>query len=183
MIFKSLPFQGAYIIEPEVYRDERGKFYRFYSEDEFSQIEHTKHWIQINHSYTKEKGTLRGLHYQLPPHAEIKMVKCIAGKILDVIIDLRNGSSTFLQWTGVEISAENRLMLYIPEGFAHGFQTLTDDCELIYHHTASYIKDAEGGIRWDDPLVKIKWPLPPLYISERDQHHPLITRQFQGIKL
>ncbi|HEY4935375.1 MAG TPA: dTDP-4-dehydrorhamnose 3,5-epimerase [Puia sp.] len=183
MIFIPLPFQGAYIIEPEVYQDERGSFYRFFCEDEFKQIGHNKPWIQINHSHTKSKGTLRGLHFQLPPYSEIKMVKCIAGKILDVIIDLRNGSSTFLQWTGVEISAENRRMMYIPEGFAHGFQTLTDDCEMIYHHSASYVKDSEGGIRWDDPMINIKWSLPPIHVSTRDQEFPLINRQFQGIKL
>jgi dTDP-4-dehydrorhamnose 3,5-epimerase len=183
MIFTPLSLHGAYIVEPEVFQDERGSFYRFFCTDEFRQIGHDKPWVQLNHSFTKSKGTVRGLHFQLPPHAEIKMVKCIAGKILDVIIDLRKGSSTFLQWTGVEISAENRRMMYIPEGFAHGFQTLTDDCEMIYHHSEVYTKDAEGGIRWNDPLINIKWPLPAFHISTRDQQFPLITNQFQGIKV
>jgi dTDP-4-dehydrorhamnose 3,5-epimerase len=183
MIFTALPLKGAYTIEPEVYQDERGSFYRFFCADEFRQIAHHKPWVQLNHSYTKSKGTIRGLHFQLPPHTEIKMVKCIAGKILDIIIDLRKGSSTFLQWTSVEISAENRRMMYIPEGFAHGFQTLTDDCEMIYHHSEIYTKDAEGGIRWNDPLINIRWPLPALHISARDQQFPLITNQFQGLKV
>jgi dTDP-4-dehydrorhamnose 3,5-epimerase len=183
MIFTSLPLQGAYIIEPEVYQDERGSFYRFFCNDEFKQIGHNKPWIQLNHSHTKSKGTVRGLHFQLPPDGEIKMVKCITGKILDVIVDLRIGSSTFLRWTGVEISAEDRRMIYIPEGFAHGFQTLTDDSELIYHHSTAYIKNSEGGIRFDDPLININWPLPPLHISARDLQFPLITNQFRGIKV
>jgi dTDP-4-dehydrorhamnose 3,5-epimerase len=183
MIFTPLSLQGSYIIEPEVYEDERGSFYRFFCAEEFRQIAHDKPWVQLNHSYTKSKATIRGLHFQLAPHAEIKMVKCIAGKILDVIIDLRKGSSTFLQWSGVEISAENRRMIYIPEGFAHGFQTLTDDCEMIYHHSEIYSKDAEGGIKWNDPLINIKWPLRGLHISARDQQFPLITNQFQGIKV
>ena len=180
MIFTALSLKDAYIIEPEVYEDERGSFYRFFCEDEFRQIGHNKPWVQLNHSYTKSKGTIRGLHFQLAPHTEIKMVKCIAGKILDIIVDLRKGSSTFLQWTGIEISAENRHMMYIPEGFAHGFQTLTDECEIIYHHSEVYRKDAEGGIRWDDPMINITWPLPPLHISIRDQQFPLITKQFSG---
>jgi dTDP-4-dehydrorhamnose 3,5-epimerase len=183
MIFIPLPFKGAYIIEPEVYHDERGSFYRFFCADEFRQIGHNKPWVQLNHSYTKSKATVRGLHFQLPPHTEIKMVKCIVGKILDIIVDLRKGSSTYLQWTGAEISADNRRMMYIPEGFAHGFQTLTDDCEMIYHHSEVYTKDAERGIRFDDPVINIKWPLPPLHTSARDLQFPLITKQFQGIKV
>lgn len=183
MKFTPLPLSGAYIIEPDVHQDERGFFYRFFCEDEFKKIGHSKPWVQLNHSFTKSKGTIRGMHFQQPPHPEIKLVKCIAGKALDVIIDLRKDSDSFLQWTAAEISALNRKMMYIPEGFAHGFQTLTDDCELIYHHSASWIKESEGGIRWNDPLIHIDWPMPPVNVSDRDQQHPLLTPQFSGIKL
>jgi dTDP-4-dehydrorhamnose 3,5-epimerase len=183
MKFVSLPLEGAYMIEPDIYRDERGSFFRFYCADEFREIGHSKPWIQLNHSVTKEKATVRGMHYQLPPHAEIKMVKCIKGNALDVIIDLRKGSPSFMQWTGVELSAENKKMIYIPEGFAHGFQALSDDCELIYHHSTVYKKEAEGGIRWNDPAIGIHWPLPPVHISDRDQQHPLLTTAFSGIHL
>jgi dTDP-4-dehydrorhamnose 3,5-epimerase len=183
MIFTPLPLKGAFIAEPVIHQDERGMFYRFFCANEFSQIGLEKPWVQLNQSYTKSKGTLRGMHFQMPPHSEIKLVKCIRGKILDLIIDIRSGSPTFLQWNSIEISADNRRMVYIPEGFAHGFQTLTDDCELIYHHSTSYVRNAEGGIRWDDPLLKIAWPLSPINISERDQQHPLLTEQFKGIKL
>jgi dTDP-4-dehydrorhamnose 3,5-epimerase len=178
-----LSLQGAYIVEPEVYNDERGSFFRFFSADEFEKIGLVKPWLQLNHSITKLKHSVRGLHFQLPPHAEIKMVKCIAGAVFDVMVDLRAGSKTFLQWTGVEISAENRKLVFIPEGFAHGFQTLSDNCELIYHHSAAYQKTAEGGIRWDDPAINIQWPYPALNVSQRDQEHPCIEQGYAGIKI
>jgi dTDP-4-dehydrorhamnose 3,5-epimerase len=181
MKFLPLPLKDAFVIEPDVYEDERGRFFRFYCEDEFRQIGHVKNWKQLNHSFTKKKGTIRGMHYQLPPHAEVKMVKCIAGIVFDVVIDLRKNSPGFMQWTGVELSAESRKMIYIPEGFAHGFQTLSDNCELIYHHSAVYKKDAESGIRWDDPAINIHWPLAPVQISERDQQHAFVTSNFSGI--
>ena len=121
------------------------------------------------------------MHYQVAPYTEIKMVRCIAGSIYDVIIDLRKDSSSFLQWTGVELSAQNKKMLYIPEGFAHGFQTLSNDCELIYHHTAFYTPGAEGGIRYDDPAIGIEWPLVVADISDRDKNHPLLDKNFKGV--
>jgi dTDP-4-dehydrorhamnose 3,5-epimerase len=183
MNFTSLILKGAYLIEPEVSEDERGIFYRFFCRNEFESIGYKKPWTQINHSVTKKRGTIRGMHLQIPPHSEIKMIKCINGKIMDIIVDLRSGSETFLQWVGLELSAENKRMVYIPEGFAHGFQSLTDECELIYHHSASYVKEFELGIRWNDPLLDIKWPLPIGIISERDQKHPLLSNDFQGIKL
>ncbi|SEN16453.1 dTDP-4-dehydrorhamnose 3,5-epimerase [Niastella yeongjuensis] len=123
------------------------------------------------------------MHFQLPPHSEIKMVRCIAGQVLDVIVDLRKDSPTFLQWNSVELSAENRNMLYIPEGFAHGFQTLTDNCELLYHHTALYKPGAEGGLRFNDPRLGINWPITPTVISERDHNHTLVDNFFEGIKI
>ena len=138
MIFSPLPLQGSYVIELQPFQDERGWFARFFCKNEFQKIGHKKEWVQINHSFTYKKGTIRGMHFQLTPFREIKMVRCIAGAVYDVIIDLRKGSSTFLQWFGAELSAANKKMMYIPEGFAHGFQCLSDNCELIYHHTEFY---------------------------------------------
>lgn len=182
MIFTELPLKGAFIIEPKIFADERGQFYRYFCKNEFSAIGHHKEWVQMNHSYTAKKATIRGMHYQLPPFSEIKYLRCIAGKIWDVIVDIREGSPTFLQWMGVELSAENKKALYIPEGFAHGFETLTDDCELIYHHSAFYTAGMEGGLRYDDPRLHISWPLEPVCLSERDRSHPFINEPFQGIK-
>lgn len=121
------------------------------------------------------------MHYQLPPHREIKMVRCISGAVLDMAIDLREGSETFLKWVNVELNAENKKMIYIPEGFAHGFQALTDNCELLYHHSAFYTPGSEAGIRYDDPLINIQWPLPVTDISDRDLSHPLLNQIFKGI--
>jgi dTDP-4-dehydrorhamnose 3,5-epimerase len=121
------------------------------------------------------------MHYQEPPHSEVKMVRCIRGKVYDVIIDIRKGSSTFLQWFGVELSETGMNMIYIPEGFAHGFQTLTDDCELVYHHSEYYTPGAEKGIKYNDRMLDISWPLEPAEISERDNAHPPLTDNFKGI--
>ena len=183
MKFTENPLKGSYTIELSPFSDERGWFARTFGKDEFLQIGHTKEWVQLNHSVTYKKGTIRGMHFQLPPFSEIKMLRCIAGCIYDVIIDIRSGSPTFLQWFGVELSAENKKMLYIPEGFAHGFQTVTDNCELIYHHTAFYTPGAEGGIQYNDPLVNINWPLPVTVISDRDQNHPPLNKSFKGINI
>ena len=181
MIFTETILKGSYIIGLEPYIDERGWFARTWCKNEFEQVGHKAEWVQINHSFTKMKGTIRGLHYQLPPFSEIKLVRCISGTIFDVIVDLRKDSATFLQWFGTELSAANKKMLYIPEGFAHGFQTLDDDCELIYHHSEFYSPGVEGGIRFNDRAVNIKWPLPVTSISERDLNHPVLTEKFNGI--
>jgi len=180
MIFTRTPLAGAYIIDLQPFSDERGWFARFYCKDEFFQIGHTKEWVQLNHSVSYEKGTLRGLHFQLPPYREIKMVRCIAGAVLDVIVDLRGDSPSFLSCFAQELSAENKKMLYIPEGFAHGFQTLTGNAELIYHHTEFYKPNAEGGLRYDDPALGIQWPLPVTVVSERDSNHPFVDKNFKG---
>ncbi len=121
------------------------------------------------------------MHFQKEPFKEIKMVKCIAGKVYDVIIDLRESSPTFLRWFALELSAANKKMIYIPEGFAHGFQCLTNDCEIIYHHTEFYRPEAEAGIRYNDPLIKIIWPLPVSFLSPRDASHPYLEKNFKGI--
>ena len=181
MIFTPTLLSGSFVIDLEPFADERGWFARFYCEKEFERIGHTKKWVQLNHSTTYIKGAIRGMHYQLPPYREIKMVRCIAGAVFDVIIDIRKDSATFLQWFGIELSAANKKMLYIPEGFAHGFQCLTDNCELIYHHTEFYTPNAEGGIRFDDQRVNIQWPLPAGVLSARDAGHPYLTDDFKGI--
>jgi len=181
MIFTETVLKGSFVIGLEPYVDERGWFARTYCKNEFSKIGHQKEWVQLNHSFTKQTGTIRGMHYQLPPFSEIKLVRCIAGAVYDVIIDIRKDSATFLQYVGVELSVANKKMIYIPEGFAHGFQALTDDCELIYHHSQFYTAGIEGGLRYDEPKINIKWPLQVTSISQRDNIHSLIDSNFKGI--
>jgi dTDP-4-dehydrorhamnose 3,5-epimerase len=181
MIFTETSLKGSYVIDLELFTDERGWFARTFCKNEFAQIGHNKEWVQFNHSFTKEQGTIRGMHYQLPPFTEIKQVRCIAGAVYDVIVDLRKESATFLQWIGIELSAENKKMIYVPEGFAHGFQALTANCELIYHHSQFYKPGVEGGIKYNDPAVQIEWPIPVTNISARDNQHPLLDANFKGI--
>ena len=181
MTFNETPLTGSYIIGIEPRGDSRGWFARTYCKNEFKQIGYDKEWVQLNHSFSATKGTVRGMHFQLSPHSEIKMVRCIAGSVYDVIVDLRKDSLTFLKWFGAELSAVNKNMLYIPAGFAHGFQTLADDVELIYHHTEFYTPSAEAGLRFDDPSLSIQWPLPVSEISERDTMHPLVQSTFKGL--
>jgi dTDP-4-dehydrorhamnose 3,5-epimerase len=183
MTFTETPLSGSFVIDLEIFSDDRGWFARTFCKNEFEQIGHTKEWVQLNHSVTYEKGSIRGMHFQYMPYSEIKMVRCIAGAIFDVIIDLRSGSPTFLQWFGTELSSVNKKMFYMPEGFAHGFQTLTADCELIYHHTSFYAPGAEGGIKYDDKKIGINWKLPVTEVSERDKNHPWLNESFTGIKL
>ena len=181
MIFTETLLKGSYIIDLEPLVDERGWFARTYCQNEFNAIGHTKDWIQLNHSFTLRKGTVRGMHFQLSPFSEIKLVRCIAGAVYDVIIDLRKDSPTFLSYYGVELSSKNKKMIYIPEGFAHGFQALTDDCELIYHHTQFYTPGVESGIKYNDTCVNIEWPLPVQSVSARDNSHPIVDINFKGI--
>ncbi len=181
MIFEETSLKGSYIITPEPKGDERGWFARTFCKKEFEQIGHYKDWVQMNHSFSAESGTVRGLHFQLPPFGEIKMVRCISGSVFDVIVDIRKGSPTFLQWIGVELSAINKKMMYIPEGFAHGFQTIAENTELIYHHSAFYEPQAESGLNMADTLLNISWPKAITAISDRDKHHQIITEHFKGI--
>lgn len=181
MIFTPTVLKGSYTIDLEPYQDERGWFARWYCKEEFATIGHTKEWVQMNHSFTRTRGTVRGMHFQLPPFREIKLVRCIAGRVLDVIIDMRKGSPDLLRYCGVELSADNRRMLYIPEGFAHGFQVLEENSELIYLHTEPYEPGSEGGIRYNDQAVNIQWPLPVTVLSDRDARHPFISDNFNGI--
>ena len=182
MHFTSLPLSGAYIIEPQPFKDKRGLFARIFCKDELKAVGHTKDIVQMNYSLTVEKGAVRGMHFQYPPKAEIKIVKCLRGAVFDVIIDLRRNSPTLLKWHGEILSDENMKMMYIPEGFAHGFQTLKENCELLYLHTEFYSPECEGGVRFDDPKVGIKWPLEVTDISERDKMHPLLSEDFSGIE-
>ena len=183
MIFKETKLKGSYEIDLNYFNDDRGWFARTYCKKDFSQIKHNEDWVQINHSFTKKKGSIRGLHFQINPHTETKLVRCISGKIFDVIVDIRQNSPTFLNWFGVELSQINKKMLYIPHGFAHGFQTLTDDVELIYHHSSYYVPGSEGGFRYNDPKLDIEWRLDVTNISERDINHNLITKNYNGLSI
>lgn len=171
MIFTETRLKGAYIIDIEPIEDERGFFARSWCRKEF--IEHglNPDLVQCNISYNKKKGTLRGMHYQAAPYEEGKLVRCTSGSIYDVIVDLRKGSKTYRQWIGVELSQKNRRMLYVPEKFAHGFQTLEDDTEVFYQMTEYYMPGYARGIRWDDRGVGIKWPLEKILISKKDQSY------------
>jgi len=175
MRFRSLPLNGVYLIDPDPHKDDRGVFARLFCERELKLIGHTRPIVQINHSLTTQRGTIRGMHFQYGPRAEIKMVKCLAGMVFDVIVDLRKMSPTFGKWHGEELSSDNMKMMYIPEGFAHGFQTLTEDAQLLYLHTAFYRPECEGGVRFDDPDLSISWPLPPVKISGKDRNLPRIS--------
>jgi dTDP-4-dehydrorhamnose 3,5-epimerase len=177
------PFKNAFVLQAEPYVDHRGKFARIFCQEELRQIEHQERIVQINHSLTKKKGAIRGMHFQHPPKAEIKIVLCLSGSVFDVIVDLRRNSSSFLQWYGKVLSGENQKMMYIPEGFAHGFQTLEENSELLYLHTEFYSPEHEGGVRYNDPKIEIAWPLEITEISEKDKNYPLLTGVFQGIQL
>ncbi|MBT9099534.1 dTDP-4-dehydrorhamnose 3,5-epimerase [Methylovulum psychrotolerans] len=181
--FIRTPLAGLLIVQRKAIEDQRGFLSRFYCADEFREFGVVQAIAQINHTLTRTKGAVRGLHFQYPPHAESKLVSCLRGEIFDVAIDLRRNSPTFLHWHGVTLSAQNRQSLLIPEGFAHGFQTLTEDCELVYLHTASYHPEAEGALNAIDPRLNITWPLVISERSERDCNHTLIEQDFQGIAL
>lgn len=179
--FIPTPLAGLMRVQRKAIEDARGFLSRFYCAEAFAEAGIDKTIAQINHTLTRRKGAVRGLHFQYPPHAETKLVSCLHGEIFDVAVDLRHGSPTFLHWHGVLLSAENRQSLLIPEGFAHGFQALSDDCELLYLHTAAYCPEAEGALNARDPILNISWPLPIGDFSERDSNHPFISQEFQGI--
>jgi dTDP-4-dehydrorhamnose 3,5-epimerase len=172
---------GVSVVETTARADHRGAFTRLFCRDVLREIMGSRQIVQVNHSRTRAVGAVRGMHYQRQPHAEMKLVRCLKGKIWDVAVDLRANSLTLLQWHGEELSAENGRMLIIPEGCAHGFQVLEEDSELLYLHTAFYIPASEGGIQPNDPKLAIRWPLPIRDLSERDLKHPLLTGQFTGL--
>ena len=172
MIFTETKLKGAFIIEPEKNEDERGFFARSYDSKIFEEHGLNPKVLQCNISFNKKKGTLRGMHYQISPYQEAKFLRVTKGKIYDVIIDLRPHSGTFKQWIGIELSDKNYKMIYIPEGFAAGFQSLEDNTELFYQVSQVYMPEYERGIRWDDPTFKISWPLKPTVISKKDLSRP-----------
>lgn len=182
MKFNRTPLDGAYTIELEKRGDDRGFFARFFCENEFEQAGLETRFVQINNSLSAKKGTLRGLHYQLPPAAEVKVVRCLRGALYDVIVDIRAGSSTFGKWFGAELSAENRTMMYVPRGFAHAFVTLTDDTEALYLVSSFYSPENERGIRYNDPAIGIEWPIEPTELSDKDVSWPDFNAEFHGFE-
>jgi dTDP-4-dehydrorhamnose 3,5-epimerase len=172
MIYTETPLKGAYIIEPERREDERGFFARTWCQREFKEHGLISELAQCSISFNRLKGTLRGMHYQLASHAEIRLVRCTSGVVYDVIVDLRPQSSTFKRWYSVELTVENHRMLYIPEGLAHGFITLRDDTELFYQMSEIYAPEFARGVRWDDPAFSIEWPENIQVISDRDCGYP-----------
>lgn len=180
--FAKTELQGLMLIRQKPIDDARGSFSRVYCAEEFRAAGMTRPISQINHSVTYGMGAVRGMHYQLPPHAEAKVVFCLKGEAFDVAVDLREGSPTFLRWQGVKLSAAARNGVYIPEGFAHGFQALTDDCELLYLHAGNYMPEAERALNAADPRLAIAWPLPIAVMSDRDRAHPMLTPEFKGVR-
>ncbi len=177
MIFKETTLPGAYVIEPERINDHRGFFARFWCKEELQQHGLKSELVQSNVGFSYRKGTLRGLHFQKSPHAEVKVVRCTSGAIFDVIVDLRPESPSYQRWFGLELSEENRKMIYVPEGFAQGYITLADNTEMYYHTSEFYNAEAAFGVRFDDPAFGIQWPLVPAVVSEQDRNWPLIERQ------
>jgi len=172
MLFEETKLKGAFTIDLERIEDSRGFFARAFCRREFEQRGLNPSVVQSNVSFNPRKGTMRGMHYQLAPFREVKLLRCTAGAIFDAIIDLRHDSSTYRQWTGLELSAQNRRLLYVPEGFAHGYLTLTENAEVFYQVSEFYSPGHERGIRWNDLAFRIDWPIEPLVISPKDASHP-----------
>ncbi len=179
--FNECPLAGVHTIKRILIEDTRGFFSRFFCTEEFRELGLQRPIAQMNHTLTVSKGAIRGLHYQNPPYAEAKIVNCLSGKVFDVAVDVRRGSPTFLKWHGEILSAENKTGLYIPEGFAHGFQALTENCELLYLHSAFYRSSAENGLNVADPRLGINWPLVLTDCSDRDRNIPMIENFFAGV--
>lgn len=171
------------VVRSAHHRDARGTFLRLFCAQELRPVLDHRQIVQINHSKTSRAGAVRGMHFQNPPHAEMKMIRCLRGRVWDVAVDLRAGSPTFLHWHAEELAQDDAQMLVIPEGFAHGFQALEPDSELLYLHTAFYHPPSEGGLRHDDPRLAIAWPLAPQDLSPRDLSHPPLTAGFTGVAL
>ena len=182
MKFHPTPLLGAYTIELEKRGDDRGFFARFFCEKEFAGVGLETRFVQINNSLTGVKGTLRGLHYQLPPAAEVKVVRAVRGALWDVIVDLRPDTPTYRRWFGAELNKDNRLMMYAPRGFAHGFVSLSDNVEAIYLVSALYTPSAERGLRWNDPAIGIDWPMAPREMSEKDRNWPDLDPKFHELE-
>lgn len=177
------PLKDLFIVDTNPFVDNRGAFARWFCEGELADILGNRHIKNVNFSRTAKKGSIRGMHFQKPSYAEMKLVRCIKGKVFDVAVDLRLDSKTYLQWHGVELSDERMNMFAIPEGFAHGFQSLDDNVEMLYLHTEFYSKESEGALRFSDPKLQIQWPLQISEISEKDAKHPLIDSNIIGMRL
>jgi len=174
---------GLKVIRRTPVGDSRGFLERLFCADELGALMVQQTIVQINHTLTAKRGTVRGMHFQHPPHGEMKFVSCLRGEIFDVAVDLRRGSATFLRWHAERLGDKSQRTLFIPQGFAHGFQTLTDHCELLYFHTAAYRPDAEGGLNPRDPRLEILWPSEITHLSPRDASHPMLTREYAGVEL
>ena len=184
MKITSTAVSGVVVVESERRHDERGAFMRLFCEQELAGILEGRSISQINLSTTRQAGSVRGLHFQRAPHAETKFIRCMRGKVWDVAVDLRTGSPTFLRWHAEELDPENARMMVVPEGCAHGFQTMTPDCELLYLHTSAYASESEGGVAWNDPQLGITWPLPippTAGLSDRDRRLPMLDADFRGL--
>lgn len=176
MVFHKTKIKRLYIIEPELKIDERGYFARVFCKKELAKIGFNFEIVQINRSLNRKKGIIRGMHFQKPPKAEDKIVQCLKGAIYDVAVDLRQGSKTYGKWVAEELTENNKKMFLIPKGFAHGFQTLTDNAEVQYFMSEFYSPEYESGVRWNDPFLNIKWPIIPPFLSEKDKNWPLIKK-------
>lgn len=183
MIIVDTSLPDVKLVKSRPFRDHRGEFVRLYCTETLSSLLGNTALHQINRSITKTVGSVRGLHFQRPPHAERKLVRCLRGRVFDVAVDLRKTSPTYLKWCGTELIPDEYSMLIIPEGFAHGFQVLDPDSELLYLHTAPYTPEAEGGVAFDDPSIAIQWPLRPTEISARDRQFGYIDENFEGLTL
>lgn len=177
------PLAGLMVLQRKPIGDHRGFLERLFCVEDLHSLLFEQRIMQINHTLTTQQGTVRGLHFQMPPHAEIKFVSCLRGKVFDVAVDIRQGSSTFLEWHAEMLSADNHRTLMIPQGFAHGFQALTDDCQMLYFHTALYQSAAEAGLHVLDPMIGIRWPLPIVDLSTRDASHAPLAHDFDGVAI
>lgn len=181
LAIRPTPLEGLFTVESEPFVDDRGAFYRCFCDEQMRRVVSDCTIRQINHSRTEAVGAVRGLHFQFPPFAETKFVRCLRGRVWDVAVDLRKHSPTRFHWHAEELSADNYKMMVIPSGFAHGFQVLAHSSELLYLHTAPYERSAEGGVRFDDAMLKIAWPLDVTDLSQRDRQHAYLTDAFVGI--
>ena len=182
MLFHKTPLASACLIEPEKFGDERGFFSRVFCAQEFEKVGLEYNFVQVNNSLSSRRGTLRGMHYQLPPAAEVKLVRCVRGAFYDLILDLRSDSPSFGHSFGAELSADNRLMMYVPRGFAHAILTLEDSSEALYLTSNFFSPANERGVRWSDPLFAIDWPIAPVEVSAKDRSWPDFDSEFHGLK-
>lgn len=181
MYFTETELKGAFLIEPQKVEDERGFFARVFCQRDFAALGLAPVFVQTSLSYNRVRGTLRGMHYQVPPHEEAKLVACLRGAIYDVVVDLRVNSSTYCRWISIELREDNYRMLYVPQGFAHGFVTLEDESVVLYQISQFHAPESERGIRWDDPAFAIEWPLTPSVISQRDRAYPLFHAELPSV--